>query len=62
MAFILFPKIPNNLKSNDGEEAFNPKGLVPRAIKLIKEKYPDALVCTDVALDPYSAMVKSILQ
>lgn len=56
MAFILFPKIPNNLKSNDGEEAYNPNGIVPRAIKLIKDKYPDVLVCTDVALDPYSAM------
>lgn len=40
-----------------GTEAFNPEGLVPRAIRLIKEKFPEAIVVTDVALDPYSSMV-----
>ncbi|GMI20903.1 hypothetical protein TeGR_g11952, partial [Tetraparma gracilis] len=35
--------------------AFNPNGIVPRAISLIKDKYPLATVVTDVALDPYSS-------
>ena len=52
--FVLFPKIPDELKTNHGFEAYNPEGIVPRAVRMIKEKYPDAVVCTDVALDPYS--------
>lgn len=56
-SFILFPKIADNLKSNMAEEAYNADGLVPRAVKTIKEKFPDVVVCTDVALDPYSDQV-----
>ena len=52
--FVLFPKVPDELKTNLGVEAYNPNGIVPRAIRLIKETYPDAVVVTDVALDPYS--------
>ncbi|CAE7298556.1 HEMB1 [Symbiodinium microadriaticum] len=51
---VLFPMVHESLKSNYAEEAYNPDGLVPRAIKLIKEKCPDIFVITDVALDPYS--------
>lgn len=52
--FVLFPKVPDELKTNLGVEAYNPEGIVPRAIRMIKEKYPDSVVVTDVALDPYS--------
>jgi len=52
--FVLFPKVPDELKTNLGVEAYNPDGIVHRAIRMIKEKYPDSVVCTDVALDPYS--------
>ena len=52
--FVLFPKVPDELKTNLGVEAYNPKGIVPRAIQMIKEKFPESVVCTDVALDPYS--------
>lgn len=55
-AFILFPKVPENLKTNFAEESYNPNGIVPRALALIKTKYPDVIVCTDIALDPYSSM------
>jgi porphobilinogen synthase len=54
--FILFPKIPDNMKTNFAEECYNPAGIVPRALDAIKSKFPDAIVCTDVALDPYSSM------
>jgi porphobilinogen synthase len=54
--FVLFPKVPDELKTNYGEEAYNPEGIVPRAIRMIKSAYPDAVVVTDVALDPYSSM------
>lgn len=56
-SFILFPKIADKLKSNYGEEAYNINGLVPKALQMIKSKYPDVIVCTDVALDPYSSQV-----
>lgn len=52
--FVLFPKVADELKTNLGVEAYNPDGIVPRAIRMIKEAYPDAVVVTDVALDPYS--------
>jgi len=58
--FILFPKVPESLKTNYAEEAYNPNGLVPRALGLIKSKFPDVVVCTDVALDPYSSMVSKM--
>lgn len=52
--FVLFPMVPDELKTNLGVEAYNPEGIVHRALRLIKAAYPDSLVCTDVALDPYS--------
>ncbi|PXF42397.1 Delta-aminolevulinic acid dehydratase, chloroplastic [Gracilariopsis chorda] len=51
---VLFPKIPDSLKSNTADECYNPDGLIPRAISSIKAKYPNVSVWTDVALDPYS--------
>lgn len=56
----MFPHVPTHLKDNLGKEAYNPDGLVPRAIRRIKEKYPDVIVITDIALDPYSSMVKYV--
>lgn len=52
---VLFPAIEESLKSADGRAAFDPEGLVPRSIGAIKREFPDALVFTDVALDPYSS-------
>lgn len=52
---ILFPKIEEHLKSNTADECYNPKGLVPSAIKALKEKFGSRItVWTDIALDPYS--------
>jgi porphobilinogen synthase len=56
-SFVLFPKVPYHLKTNLGEESYNPDGLVPRAIRMIKEACGSAaIVVTDIALDPYSSM------
>ena len=52
---LLFVKVPDNLKDNQGKEALNPNGLMQRAIKTVKNVCPDMLVMTDVALDPYSS-------
>ena len=54
-SFVVFPKVDDNLKSVRGEEAYNPNGIVPRAVKMLKEALPESIVCTDVALDPYSS-------
>uniref|UniRef100_A0A061RH20 Delta-aminolevulinic acid dehydratase n=1 Tax=Tetraselmis sp. GSL018 TaxID=582737 RepID=A0A061RH20_9CHLO len=51
---VIFPKTPDHLKTQTGEEAFNPNGLAQRTISLLKDKYPDLEVYTDVALDPYN--------
>lgn len=51
---LLFVKVSDKLKDNTGKEALNPKGLMQRAIKTVKNACPDMLVMTDVALDPYS--------
>ena len=52
---LLFVKVPDHLKDNKGKEALNPKGLMQRAIKTVKNACPEMLVMTDVALDPYSS-------
>jgi len=54
-AVVLFPAISEDLKSPDAAECHNANGLIPRAIKALKTAYPDLLVITDVALDPYNS-------
>ncbi|SHI53435.1 porphobilinogen synthase [Pseudozobellia thermophila] len=52
---LLFVKVDDKLKDNQGSEALNPDGLMQRAIKTAKNACPDMLVMTDVALDPFSS-------
>ena len=51
----LFPAIEAKLKTPDGREAFNPRGLIPRAVAALKKRFPELGVMTDVALDPYTS-------
>lgn len=53
-ALALFPVVDQSLKSLDAMEAWNPQGLVPRALKALKTRFPELGVITDVALDPYT--------
>lgn len=53
--FCLFPSIDNKLKDKKATESFNMKGLYPSTIKLIKKNFPEAVIMTDVAMDPYSS-------
>lgn len=55
-AVALFPKVNEALKTEDGREAWNADGLIPSVIRQLKATYPDLLVITDVALDPYSSL------
>ena len=54
-AVVLFPATAPGAKSEDAREAWNPNGLVQRAIKAVKDAAPDLGVITDVALDPYTS-------
>ncbi len=51
---VLFPKVAEGLKTEDGAECFSEHGLIPRAISRLKHELPEMTVMTDVALDPYS--------
>lgn len=53
-AVALFPVIDAAGKSPTAEECANPDGLVQRAVRTIKQQFPDLSVITDVALDPYT--------
>ncbi len=53
-AIALFPVVDAEFKSLDAQEAFNPVGLVPTAVRALKQAYPDLGVITDIALDPYT--------
>jgi len=50
----LFPVIDASLKTYDGVEATNPDGLVPRAVRALKQQFPQLGILTDIALDPYT--------
>lgn len=52
---LLFVKEGDDKKDNTGAYAAYPKGLMQQAIRAIKAQFPDLLVMTDVALDPYSS-------
>ncbi|MCC6851154.1 MAG: porphobilinogen synthase [Rubrivivax sp.] len=51
----LFPVIEPALKTSDGREAVNPEGLVPRAVRELKRRFPELGLLTDVALDPFTS-------
>jgi porphobilinogen synthase len=53
-ALALFPVPDAGTKSLDGREAWNPDGLVQRAVRAVKAASPALGVVTDVALDPYT--------
>jgi porphobilinogen synthase len=51
----LFPVLEASLKTPDGREALNPRGLVPRAVAELKRRFPELAILTDVALDPFTS-------
>ena len=53
-AIALFPVTPPEAKSLDAAEAYNPEGLAQRAVRAVKERFPELGVITDVALDPFT--------
>ena len=53
-AIAIFPVTPMSAKSLEAEAAFDPEGLAQRAVRAVKAKFPELLVITDVALDPFT--------
>ena len=53
-AVALFPVTPQEAKSLNAEEAYNPDGLAQRAVRALKAALPELGVITDVALDPFT--------
>ena len=51
----LFPVIETDKKTTDGLEATNPEGLVPHAVRELKKRFPELMLLTDVALDPFTS-------
>jgi porphobilinogen synthase len=51
----IFPVIEPSLKTPDGRIATDPDGLVPRAVRAVKQRFPQLGVLTDVALDPFTS-------
>lgn len=53
-AVALFPVTPEEKKSEDAREAWNPDGLIPHAIRKLKKDVPELGVISDIALDPFT--------
>ncbi|MBL7894705.1 MAG: porphobilinogen synthase [Bacteroidia bacterium] len=53
--FALFPNIEEKLKDKKATESWNKKGLYLRTLTEVKKKFPEAVIMTDVAMDPYSS-------
>ncbi len=53
-ALALFPAPGSAVKSEDAREAWNPDGLMQRAIRALKQDHPELGLIGDVALDPYT--------
>ena len=54
-AIAPFPSIEEIKKNRIGSESYNPDGLVPTCVRAVKDKFPDVVVMTDVALDPFNS-------
>lgn len=54
-AVALFPNVGEECRTDCASEAWNPEGLVPRAIYAIKQAFPSICVIADIALDPYTS-------
>jgi porphobilinogen synthase len=53
--FDIFPSLSDKLKDKKATESLNKKGLYPSIIREIKKNFPEAVIMTDVAMDPYSS-------
>ncbi|MCD6016907.1 MAG: hemB [Bacteroidetes bacterium] len=55
MTFDVFPSLTDKFKDKRATESTNKNGLYLKTLTLIKKKFPEACIMTDVAMDPYSS-------
>ncbi|MCH7408198.1 porphobilinogen synthase [Belliella sp. DSM 111904] len=55
MAFDVFPAYPESKKDKFATESHHPETFYLKAIYTIKQKFPEVVLMTDVAMDPYSS-------
>ena len=53
--FVLFPAVEEHLKDKKATYSYNSKNFYLKAIKEIKNKFPEFTLMSDVAMDPYSS-------
>jgi porphobilinogen synthase len=53
--FSLFPNIEEKLKDSSASESWNKRGIYLKAVRAAKKAFPEAMIMTDVAMDPYSS-------
>ena len=51
----LFPVTPMSLKTECASEAFNPEGLAQQAMRALKKAFPEVMLMSDIALDPFTS-------
>jgi porphobilinogen synthase len=54
-SFVFFPRVPDELKTRQAKESYNPQGFIPQLLRQVKRAFPEACLITDVALDPYNS-------
>ena len=53
--FDIFPAVDESLKDKTATLSYNPDNFYLKAIRQIKTEFPDVVLMSDVALDPYSS-------
>lgn len=53
--FILFPAVAEKLKDKTATYSYDPKNFYLKTAKKIKRSFPDCVLISDVAMDPYSS-------
>lgn len=54
-AFDVFPVVPEHYKDKTATKCYDDNFFYQKALKRIKQEFPEAAIMTDVALDPYSS-------
>jgi porphobilinogen synthase len=53
--FVLFPAVSDELKDKTATYSYAAENFYLHAIRAIKERFPEAILMSDVAMDPYSS-------
>lgn len=54
-SFVLFPGVADELKDKTASYSYAEENFYLHAIRAVKERFPEACLMSDVAMDPYSA-------